>query len=823
MPRVLLIRPPGVESPEYTSLLRTLDQRGLVVDTLAEEKLPYSGAEDIEPAVILLPPGLDEPLRTARVLHTRWPRSDLLFLQPAAEVDAFRRGLGLAPLLGLHWSIEALDAPHFAQELDRAVEAGTRRQQFRATLARASAQVSLGREQAGSRRQVVADHYLASFIEFSQDVLIGLDRQLHILFWSEGAVQLTGVAAGEAVGQSITDQAVWNPVLAAAIAGLGAQGRSQLVEVGAWLQGSEKALEILCSVVRDGSGESLGYSLMIRDVTELRLQKASGEAILHAEHQHLHQLFHQAPGFVAVTRFPDHRIELANRAFHQLVGSRQLTGQLATEVFPELEGQSLLDLLNRVHASRRPFIGRGIAVRSRQRPTGPRRLRYLDFIFQPVLSADGTPTGIFCQGHDVTAEVQLREQLKRSEEHLEALVEERTRELRRSQMALYQSQKLEAVGKLTGGVAHDFNNVLQIIGANLQLLRDGVGEEPRLLRRLESAMQAVERGARLSAQLLAFARRQPLSPAPTDLGAHLHNMDELLRQALGERIHLELRVPGGLWTTMVDPHRLENVVLNLVINARDAMPDGGRLTLELANLQLDAAYAAEFDDLSPGHYVMLSVADTGCGMPAEVVEQVFEPFFTTKPEGKGTGLGLSMAYGFAKQSGGHIRLLSEPGRGTTVSLYLPRTLNQVVEPAPSEAVQAEGGNETILVVEDDPDVQAAVIDQLAGLGYEVLRANDAQSALSILQSGIHVDLLFTDVVMPGPLRSTELARRARLLQPTIAVLFTSGYSQDAIMHDGRLDEGVELLSKPYRRDDLARQLRLSLTRHALPDPDATEL
>lgn len=679
MSRILLIQPAERTAPDYADVLRTLDQLGLTVEMLVEGALRQRPDEGGEPSVILLPPGLQSPLQTARVLHARWPRSGLLFLQPETRIDAFRKELGVAPLLGLHWSIEALDGPHFVRELQRSVQASVRRQQFRATLAQASAQLSLGREQADSRPRVIGDHYLANFIEFSRDALIGLDLRRQVLFWSEGTVELTGVPASEAIGRSILDQTFWSPALAATVTVLEEGGQSQLVEFDALIAGSAITLEVLCSAVRDGSGRMLGFSLMMRDIT---------------------------------------------------------------------------------------------------------------------------------------AEVQLREQLKRSEEHLEALVEERTRELRRSQRALYQAQKLEAVGKLTGGVAHDFNNVLQIIGANLQLLRDGLGDEPRLLRRLDSAMQAVDRGARLSTQLLAFARRQPLSPVPTDLGRQLQSMDELLRRALGEHIQMEVRVPPDLWTTLVDPHRLENVVLNLAINARDAMPDGGQLTLELANRQLDQALEAQIEDISPGQYVTLSVADTGCGMPAEVAAQVFEPFFTTKPEGKGTGLGLSMAYGFARQSGGYIRLVSEPGSGTAVTLYLPRTLEQVAEQAHPEVTQAEGGNETILVVEDDPGVQAAVIDQLAGMGYNLLRASDGQSALSILQSGIHIDLLFTDVVMPGSLRSTELARQARILQPTIAVLFTSGYSQDAIIHDGRLDEGVELLSKPYRRDELARRLRQLLTRHA---------
>jgi len=393
-------------------------------------------------------------------------------------------------------------------------------------------------------------------------------------------------------------------------------------------------------------------------------------------------------------------------------------------------------------------------------------------------------------------------------------VRERERQLSQTQAALVQAQKLEAIGKLTGGVAHDFNNVLQVIGSNLQLIQAKADERGRTL--AQAALGAVDRGAKLSSQLLAFARRQPLQPVSFDVNRRLARMDDLLRRSLGERIEIETIRAGGLWTTLADPNQLENVVLNLCINARDAMPEGGRLTLETANCTLDEAYCQGVEDVRPGQYVMIAVTDNGSGMPPEVLARVFEPFYTTKPEGKGTGLGLSMAYGFAKQSGGHIRIYSEPGNGTTVKLYLPRSFEAEVELPAEPSGPVTGGNETILVVEDDPAVQAAAVRMLQALGYRTLRAGDAQAALTILQSGAAVDLLFTDVVMPGPLRSPELAQRARTLHPEIRVLFTSGYTQNAIVHGGRLDPGVELLSKPYRQEDLARKVRRLLDERKRP-------
>ncbi|KAK45575.1 histidine kinase [Caballeronia jiangsuensis] len=396
--------------------------------------------------------------------------------------------------------------------------------------------------------------------------------------------------------------------------------------------------------------------------------------------------------------------------------------------------------------------------------------------------------------------------------------------LEETRSALFQAQKMEAIGKLTGGVAHDFNNVLQVLRGNLELLRSRCLHDKWSLDRLANAIDAVERGAKLSSQLLAFGRRQALRPVSVNLAAMVHGMDDLLRRALGETIEVETVVSGGLWNAFVDSHQLENVVLNLAINARDAMPDGGKLTLELANAMLDDRYVRSLSDVPAGQYVMLGVTDTGAGMPPEVLERAFDPFFTTKPEGEGTGLGLSMAYGFVKQSGGHIRIYSEVGHGTTVRVYLPRSSMGAIDPVVWRSTPIAGGTETILVVEDDQKVQATVIEMLTDLGYTVLKADNADQALVVLSSGVHVDLVFTDVVMPGSLKSPEMARRAVESRPHLKVLFTSGYTQNAIVHGGRLDPGVELLSKPYSREDLAFKIRqmLGSSGNALREPADAE-
>jgi signal transduction histidine kinase/DNA-binding response OmpR family regulator len=528
---------------------------------------------------------------------------------------------------------------------------------------------------------------------------------------------------------------------------------------------------------------------------------------------HLQRLFEQAPGFICVLQGPRHVYELANEAYRDLVGGRELIGKSIGNALPEVAAQGFVELLDSVYATGKPFVGRGVPLQLQKSPDGPLELCYLDFIYQPVLDPDGSVSGIFVQGNEVTEQKLAQDALSRYQTKLETLVSERTAELTAAQDALQRSQKLEAIGKLTGGVAHDFNNILQVIGGNLQLLQGSLADGASQ-RRLDSAFKAVKRGANLSAQLLAFARRQPLQPIVVNPARIVNDMDDLLRRVLGETIQVEIVREGGLWNTVADPHQLENVLLNLAINARDAMPDGGTLRIEIGNATLDDGHAASEPDVTPGKYVMFAVSDTGCGMPRDVLERACEPFFTTKPEGQGTGLGLSMAYGFVKQTGGHFKIASEPGQGTTVRLYFPRSLEAEEQAGQVLAGPVRGGEETVLVVEDDPAVQLTVVETLAGLGYRVLKADNADTALGILQSGLSIDMLFTDVVMPGRLRSPELAREARRLHPAITVLFTSGYTQDAIVHDGRLDPGVELLSKPYGREQLARKVRHVLANRA---------
>ncbi len=382
---------------------------------------------------------------------------------------------------------------------------------------------------------------------------------------------------------------------------------------------------------------------------------------------------------------------------------------------------------------------------------------------------------------------------------------------RATEESLRQAQKMEIVGRFTGGVAHDFNNLLAVIVGNLDLVDEKLDGQVEIRRRVHHALGAAQRGATLTQRLLAYSRKQPLQPCATDLVELVSGAVELLASSLGETIEVETVLGDGLWPATVDPHQLETALANLALNARDAMPHGGKLTIEAANARLDDAYVAADDELESGDYVVIAVSDTGDGIAPDDLPQVFEPFFTTKDVGRGSGLGLSMVYGFAKQSGGHVNIYSEPGQGTTVRIYLPRADIDVetVAPAPARVDRPapRGHGETVLVVEDDAAVREACVGLLADLGYAALAACDGKSALAVLDRTPNLALLFTDVVLPGGMSGAELAPEARRRRPRLKVLYTSGYTENAVIHQGRLDDGVELLEKPYRKAQLARKLR----------------
>ena len=408
-------------------------------------------------------------------------------------------------------------------------------------------------------------------------------------------------------------------------------------------------------------------------------------------------------------------------------------------------------------------------------------------------------------------------------------LEEESLRRQEAEDSLRQVQKMEAVGQLSGGIAHDFNNLLTIIMGNLDTLKRRISDAKKdknsktIVAKLEKPVDAAMYGARSAAQLtqrlLAFSRRQALDPVRVDMNRLVTDMTDLLKRSIGEQISVETVLGAGLWSAFIDPNQLENALLNLALNARAAMPEGGCLTIETANTYLDDAYTRRFGDIEPGQYVVLCVTDTGTGIPANIIDHVFDPFFSTKPAGEGSGLGLSMVHGFVKQSGGHVRIYSEEGHGTTVKLYLPRMTaaeeqNAVpaakaeVPPAPPRA----GAQETILLVEDNDGVREYAATVLHGLGYAVLEASDTVAAIEILANKPPIDLLFTDVVLPGGLNGRTLADEVRRKYPGLPVLFTTGYTRNAIVHQGRLDRDVDLLNKPYTAQDLARKIRELLDR-----------
>ena len=409
------------------------------------------------------------------------------------------------------------------------------------------------------------------------------------------------------------------------------------------------------------------------------------------------------------------------------------------------------------------------------------RLRHVSVSGRPMFAQDGRFVGYRGTGTDLTEQHDTAERLR-------------------------QSQKMDAIGQLTGGVAHDFNNVLTVITGTIEIIEEGVADRPQLAAIAQLIDEAAVRGAEITSQLLTFARRQPLQPRQVDINALVVDTCKLLKPMLGEHIKIDTVLARDAWSVLADPSQLSAAIVNLAVNARDAMPSGGKLTLETANVMIDEAASSDGEGRA-GAFVMIAVADVGQGIPADIIDRVFEPFFTTKGIGHGTGLGLSMVYGFAQQTGGTVKIEREGGRGTVVRLYLPRSEGRpAIRQDFAPAVVATGGHEIILVVEDDPLVRGYVIAQLGGLGYKTLIAGDAEAAMALVDQGAAFDLLFTDVVMPGGMNGRELAEAVRMRRPGTKVLYTSGYT-DEFVHEGRLDSGVTLLRKPYRKAELSQKIR----------------
>jgi PAS domain S-box-containing protein len=475
------------------------------------------------------------------------------------------------------------------------------------------------------------------------------------------------------------------------------------------------------------------------------------------------------------------------REFERLFGVRPKVGDNILDLLADHP-----DLMNAVGAVWQRALAGQDFVEVIEVGDPERHRRHYEMHVSTLRDGAGKPIGAYQFAYDVTDRLQEQERLRVAEE------------------ALRQSQKMEAVGQLTGGIAHDFNNMLAVIIGGLRLTQRRLGRgDLNIQELLDSALRGAERAADLVSRLLAFSRQQPLSPQRTDANRLLSGMENMLRRTIPESIGIEMIQSGGLWNIHVDPIGLENAVVNLVVNARDAMPEGGRLTIETANSYLDDAYAAAHADVSAGQYVMIAVSDTGQGMPPHVLARAFEPFFTTKSAGAGTGLGLSQVYGFLKQSGGHVKIYSEVDVGTTVKLYLPRVASGSAT-TPSAAgstvrTAPAGKGQTVLIVEDEEEVRHLTVSILKELGYGVLSAGTAQDALALLERHHDIVLLMTDVVMPG-MNGRRLADEALRRRPDLKVLFSTGYTRNAIVHNGTLDEGVELIMKPYTLEALGEKV-----------------
>lgn len=550
----------------------------------------------------------------------------------------------------------------------------------------------------------------------------------------------------------------------------------------------------LNSPVLNQAGEVAWIIHRVEDVTEIIRLQAQGEArgkLARTQQDMIEQLrktqgfldavIEHLPGMLFVKSFPDFRFVLFNRAGEELVGytRSEYLGKTDFDFFPKEQAEHFI-------ARDRSVLEAGETQITPEEPitTRYKGIRLLKTTKVPVKDKDGNPEYLLGFSEDITERNALEQQLR-------------------------QAVKMEAVGQLTGGIAHDFNNLLGVIIGNLDMAAEHAAANPALRDSIKEALNGALRGAELTRRLLAFSRNQPLRPANIDLNQGLPQIANMLRRTLGTQIVIDLHPGEGLWPVHADPAQMDEAILNLAINARDAMTKGGTLTIETGNAVLDADYAALNADVTAGEYVSLSVADTGIGMSPEVIDRCFEPFYTTKAAEKGTGLGLSMVYGFVRQSGGHIKIYSELGHGTTVKIYLPRAARPATDLTRSgaDAAVPAANHELILVVEDNPDLRSLTIRQLTDLGYRTLEAANAREGLRILNAHSEVELVFSDIMMPGGMTGAELAVEARRLRPDLKILLTSGYTARPPANGSNDMDGVEVLNKPFRKQELAKRLR----------------
>ena len=621
--------------------------------------------------------------------------------------------------------------------------------------------------------------------------MIDLDGQ--VLTWNTGAARLTGYSEREIIGRNFSD--FYTPEDCAAgipkktLETARAEGRFAAEGRRVRRDGTRFWASVAIEAIRDDNGKVIGFAEVTRDITEWR----------QAQHDFLESERRYRRLVEAVIDYAIFQLDVHGIVATWNIGGQRIKGFMPGEIIGQHFSRFYTEEDRAAGMPKRALEtaaqhGRYESEGWRVRKDGTRF--WASVVIDAIYDDDKRLVGFAKVTRDVTERFEAQRALKEAQEQLAA------------------SQKMEAVGQLSGGIAHDFNNLMMIVLGNLETAQRYARElagSANLQRALTNAMRGAQRAAALTSRLLAFSRRQALDPKPLDVNKFIHSAVEFLQRSLGERIQIEAVGAAGLWRIEVDSNHLESAVVNLAINARDAMPHGGKLTIEAANVFADDDYVRVNPEISQGPYVVICVSDSGSGMTRDILNRAFEPFFTTKEPGQGTGLGLSQVYGFVRQSAGHVKIYSEPGEGTTIKMYFPRMMRDSVEEELADELVTEGeSGETILVAEDDNDVRAYLVEILGGLKYSVIAAPTAQAALAtLIQDRKRVDLLLTDVVMPG-MNGRELGRKAQALRPGLRVLYMSGYSRNAIAHQGRLDEGVDLIQKPVSQSQLATRIRAAL-------------
>jgi PAS domain S-box-containing protein len=610
-----------------------------------------------------------------------------------------------------------------------------------------------------------------------------LDPEGRVTSWNAGAQRFKGYEAEEIIGEHFsrfyTPEEREQQIPKIALETAEREGRFEIEGWRVRKDGTRFWANVVIDPIRDPSGDLVGFAKVTRDLTDRR----AAEAELRASEERFRLLVQSVTDYAIYMLDPEGRVTSWNAGAERFKGysAEEIMGEHFSRFYTEEDLAAGIPTIALETASRE---GRFEAEGWRKRKDGSRF--WASVIIDPIRNEAGELIGYAKVTRDLSEKRAIEEQLR-------------------------QSQKMEAVGQLTGGLAHDFNNLLTGIGGSLEMMqvRIAQGRTGELDRYVVAAQGAVKRAAGLTHRLLAFSRRQTLDPKPTNANRLLSGLGDLVRRTVGPSVKVEVVEASGLWPILVDPNQLENAVLNLCINARDAMPDGGNITIETANKWLDDR-AARQHDLPVGQYVSICVTDTGTGMTPEVIAKAFDPFFTTKPIGEGTGLGLSMIYGFARQSGGQIRIYSEVGQGTTMCLYLPRhtdpaVLDEELEQSDNEGASGEG--EVVLIIDDDPTIRMLVAEVLADSGYKVMQAQDGPAGIKLLDSNARIDLLITDVGLPGGMNGRQVADAARVKRRDLKVLFITGYAENAVMGQTRLDDGMFVMTKPFQMDVLAKRIR----------------